>query len=201
MFSPSSALLRFEQRCAASTTNRCSQSCPCWHFLAPHRFVACLNEAFELAAGLISLDAYPSDVEYTLVNTLGHTWDSHTPRDGTSLDELRRGEATVFLAARMLPEETRRIVKRFTDERISEACDKDTEEENRVGILPCGVPPGDDSVQHWRLVEMTTRESWEQLFHHNTDAYTPVCAGCVLVAETEIAFSEEYAAPVGAFPV
>lgn len=136
------------------------------------------------------MGAYSSDVEEVIRGALRHVWDEHTPVDGTSLDEMRRSETAVFLASRTLPDGIVDLVEQFTDGRVAKACDWDDEEEHRVGFLPCGAPPGDLSVQHLRLTEMTTRERWAELHEHNDDTETPVCLGCTIMAEKEIAFTE-----------
>ena len=197
VFSAGSTVEEFIEHCESPCgqqvcvyEQKCSHSCPCWHFLAPHRFAVCLSETLELAATLLTLGAYSSDVEEVLSGLLTHVWQEHTPADSTSLDEIRRCETAEDLAENLLPVDAQRLVAGFTEERIAEACDWDTEEEERLGHLPCGADVDDDSVHHWRTAEMTTRSAWEQIHRLNTDVVTPLCEGCDAVAEKEIAFAD-----------
>ena len=191
VFSPEETVVGYIERCShCDHVMTCSVRCPCWQFLASHKFSECLNEVLRLVDTVLHFGAYPSDVEDLTVGLLGHVWEDHTPTDSTSLDELRRCEATMFLAGQLLPPAGVELVEQFTDGQLARACEGDFAEERRVGRLPCGAPTGDDgTVQHWRLAEMTTRDQWERMLSEHPDSTVPMCDGCQSMAEKEMAFT------------
>lgn len=180
--------MEYAQVCTQSKARSlCSVRCACWQFLAPHRFATCVAGALKTIAQAVDAGAYLSDCEDLTRGLLGHAWECHTTSDTTGLDELRRAEAVMGHVEANVPQ-VWKLVESFVDDRITEAFNRDTEEECAVGAFPCGSPIG-DVVQHWRLAEMTTTESWAQVLRDSAKHETPMCAHCERVAAQEIALT------------